>query len=141
MNMGRKAVRTALFNLLQSGLTLAQAGYAFTKHDLDGQSPVFYLSSSGSKPATLTGRGVTKALFINVHLLTLYALDNTYTEQSAEDSLDDLEDQLVTTLATNQKTANWQFLKWSGRSNADDLLIIGGAAYLHEIIPLELEVF
>lgn len=137
----RKAARAALYTLLAAALTNASAGYKYSPHEFKGVSPVFYISSSGTESVPFTGRGVKNRFFLNVHLLALYAIDDTYTEEVAENALDDLENQLRLALAGNRKTADWQDIRYTGRSSADEPLVIGGELYLHEIIPLVMEVY
>ena len=138
----RKAARQALKTLLSTNLTNAVAGYEYAPHDLKGESPAFYISSSGSDPTPLTGKGVKNKFHLNVHLLALYSTNDTYTEAEAENALDDLENQLRQTIAANRRSAaNWQDLRYAGKSNADQPILIGGELYLHEIVPIVMETY
>lgn len=141
MITNRKEARSTLYTLLAASLTGAQAGYKYAAHDFGGASPVFYLSSSGTESTPMTGRGVKNRFFINVHLLTLYASGDVYTEEIAEDTLDLLEDQLRQAMAVNRKTADWQDARFAGRSSADAPLMVGGELYLHEVISIVMEAY
>jgi hypothetical protein len=141
MITNRKDAREALYSVLSAGLSSASVGYAYGIHNLEGASPAFYLTSSGTSADWLTGKGFHSKFYINVHLLALYAIDDNYTEQMAEDALDTLESELRAVLTSNKKTADWQNIAWAERSRADAPINIGGAVYLHEIVPLVLEAF
>ena len=137
----RKSARQILKTLLAANLTNAVAGYDYAPHDFAGVSPVFYISSSGSEPVPFTGKGVKNKFHLNVHLLALYSSNDAYTEAEAENALDDLENQLRQTIAANRKTADWQDIRYAGKTNADQPILIGGELYLHEIVPIVMETY
>ena len=41
----------------------------------------------------------------------------------------------------NARSLAWEAIFYNGRSNADQAAVIGGETYLHEVIPLQVEVF
>ena len=142
--LSRKQIRRALADILRT-IPQLQATYHYKPHSFQSQSPVVYITSSGSFPVALTGRGFTGPVYVNLHICTLYATaageQFIYTEEAAEDTMDDIEAEIRNALKDKRRVdALWQGLKWSQRSSADNPLIVDGDLYLHELIPLELEV-
>ena len=142
--VSRKAIRKKLKELLE-GISLLQDAYHYKPHTFEGQSPVIYITSSGTNTRWLTGQGFQNSIYVNLHICTLYAstLGETiaYQEEQAEDLLDDIEAAIRNVLKDNAAVAgHWQGLRYFDRSNADTPMLIEGDLYLHEIIPLVMEV-
>lgn len=144
MTINRKDARYALAGYLGEKLTAAQAVHAYQVADFQGASPVVYITSSGSDRQRLTGRGLTSSFTFNVHLFVLYPSEHTgegYTEQQAEDILDDLEHQVAQAVEEIHGHSLIKAISYAEQSNADTTAEIGGETYLHEIVPLIVNCF
>lgn len=145
MSANRKVVRQALASLLTtnlagSGLPLQEL-YRYQVGDFGGQSPVAVLTSAGTRRERLTFQGSKATFFFDLHLFVLYAEPAAdWNEENAEDALDDIEAEVAALLDANQRTATWEALDYAERSTALPV-VIGGAEYKHEIIPVSVEVF
>lgn len=145
MSANRKVVRQALAallntNLVGSGNPLQQL-YRYQIGDFRGQSPVGVLTSAGTKRERMTFMGSKATFFFDLHLFVLYAdPGTTWDEEDAEDALDDIEAEVAALLDANQRSADWEAIDYADRSTALPV-VIGGAEYKHEIIPLSVEVF
>ncbi len=140
--ISRKEVRQELAKILKGRMVSAQAVYSFQVANFGKASPVVYLTGSGSRRAKLTGRGYQSTFKINAHLFVLYASkDGSWTEENAEDTLDQLEFELAVAVLDVQGNKIISEINYSEASNADDPVVIGGETYLHEIVPLETTCF
>jgi hypothetical protein len=140
----RKDIRATLAALLAANVPSAQAVYAYQVADFQGQSPVIALTSSGSERAPMTLRGARSTFWINAHVFVLYAdAASGWTEEMAEDALDQVEGEIAAVVGNpdNARSVSWEAIFYNGRSNADQAAVIGGETYLHEVIPLQVEVF
>ena len=141
MTANRKDGRAALAALLETNLTLAQAVYAYKVGDLQGASPVVIVLSSGTNRPRLTMRGNRSAFNLEIHTYTIDAVTaEGWTEADVEDSLDNLENEIAAVLAANPVTDNWQAIDYADASRIREV-IIGGQAYIEEIIPVTITVF
>lgn len=137
----RQVVREAFALLLTNNITDLQAVYDYMVSDFDGKTPVATILSSGSIRPPLTSEGPVTGIFLSANLWTLYASpDDSWTEADAEDKADDLERQFANVVSSNRQTANWNFLTYDGRSIVR-VVPVGGVPYLHEAIPIRIEVF
>ena len=138
----RKAVRQQLATLLTAELvtaqSLVQAVYSYRIGDFQGQSPVVVVSSGGSQRIPLTFEGTKPTYQILVHVFVVYSTeDGTWTEEDAENALDDIEEAISGVIAANDALDNyWISLGVNGKSVADSVEI-GGVEYRREIIELE----
>ena len=115
----------------------AQAVFHFQKSDFGKASPVVYITSSGSRRKKLTRSGYQSQFKLNIHLWVLQvSKDGTWTEEQAEDALDQLEKELAEACLSVQGSSLISFIEYEGQSNADGIVIIGGEPYLHEIVPV-----
>lgn len=140
MTISRKAARAALGAGLSARLPSAKTVYAYYPHDFGGESPVVFLSSSGTERPKLTGRGYETRHTINVHFAVWYGDGQaSYNEQQAEDLLDDLEEELSAAILEIEAAheGGLRTVRLSGRSDANETLPVGGEIYLHEIVALE----
>ena len=136
----RKTLRKAYATLLQNNLVgtgkLVQATYAYQVGDFGGKSPVVVVSSGGALRQRLTFQGTTPIFWLNVHVFVLYALqDKSWTEDMAEDALDDIENALASLNDANQKGTYWDTVTQEERSRTDSV-VIGGLEYRTEVFPI-----
>lgn len=141
MSADRKVCRQALATLLASSVTLEQAVYNYQVGDFQGQSPVLVVTSAGTEQTPGDFEGDDTTFYFNIHVFVLYAdPDASWTEQNAEDTLDDIEKQIRAMIADNQVTANWSMIRLADRSVTRPI-VIGGDEYRHEVFPVAAEVY
>lgn len=136
--VSRKTAREALATYLTSIMTSATAVYAYQVADFNKQSPVCYLTSSKAFRERFTRDGFNSEFSINLHTFVLYPSEKTtgYTEQDAENILDQLEQETAEAVLAIKNHEIIKNIRYGEPSNADDVVEIGGETYLHEIIPL-----
>lgn len=141
MTASRKETRQALAQLLTTEVTSAKKVYAFQKAKLKGQTPVLCVTSAGSARTrqTLAGSGATFTL--DIHSFVLYADGGSWTEEQAEDRLDDLEQQISAVVDKYAKSTSWARLTYADRSDARSPVTLEGITYLHEVIPVEIQIY
>jgi hypothetical protein len=136
----RKRIRHALADLLRGEITLAQAVYRYQKANLKGQTPVLCVTSAGSRREPLTMQGSTAGFRYDIHVFTLYKdASGAWTEEQAEDMLDDIEQQVAATCDKYRKSTAWARLVYADPSDARTPVTLGGVTYLHEIIPVAIQ--
>jgi len=138
----RDQSREELGALLKLAIPDFQEVYQSNQADFDGKTPVAALMSTGSGPTPLTGRGLKKTFFYTLNIWVLsVSEDDDWTLQDAENQLDDLRGQVDDFIGKNQRVkGKWEMLTFDDRSVIlDDTL--GGEMYLHEVVPLRMEVF
>lgn len=145
MIANRKEAREAIYGLIFDQLPSAQAVFDHQPVSFAAGSPIAYLSSAGSARPPLTGQGARHQFFISAHIVVLFSDPNSspvYTNDQAEDSLDLIESELYAAIRGNRRKENfWQDLRYMERTLAEDVIVVGGATYFHEIIPLIMEVY
>ncbi|MDR3572861.1 MAG: hypothetical protein P4L50_03285 [Anaerolineaceae bacterium] len=139
----RKAARQALAALLTSALVgpsgLASQVYDCQPGDFGGQSPVVTVSSGGTQRVNMTFQGTKPTFWLNVHIFVLYATeDKTWTEEMAENALDDIEQTIAGVIEANRHTSSWDFAIQADRSQATSV-VIGGLEYRMEVISVQLD--
>lgn len=141
MSASRKAARTALANVLRTEVSGAYAVYGYQKAKLKGQTPVLCVTSAGSArdPMSLQGNKATFAL--DIHIFVLYSDGASWAEEQAEDRLDELEQQVAATVEKYRKSTSWAHLTYAERSDARTPVTLEGSTYLHEVIPVEIQVY
>lgn len=137
----RKTVRKAFAALLATAMVgvgkPVQAVYDFRKGDFQGQSPVVVVSGDGDKRLRFTFEGVKPAYHLQIDIFVLYArTDGTWTEDMAEDVLDDIGLILADTVSDNRKSTDWIELYYTEFSQRLDV-VIGGLDYIRETFILE----
>lgn len=144
--ISRKDIRRALGDGLAANMPTAQAIYRYQKSDLKGQSPVVRVFSARSLRPQKTGHGGVRSQFgFVVQLWVLYAGDGiqNWSEEGAEDTLDQLEYELISWMVQNQGDqvgTLWTSLKYGGWSVVDNVKVAGNT-YLVEDVPVIAEVF
>jgi hypothetical protein len=140
MTANRKALRQALKVILEAGVTSAQAVYGYQKARLAGQSPVVCITSASSERERFTMAGSRLAGAFDIHTFVIHrSADGTWTEEDAENALDDLEQQIAQICDQNARNATWDRLAYAGATDARDLVKIEGVDYLHEVIPIHIQ--
>lgn len=140
MSVNRKTARKHLAGLFKAGITSAEKVFEAGPDKLKGQTPIIYLSSSGSERTRWTAQGFLTKPYYNVHVLVLRSkADENYTTEDAEDILDDIENQVAVVIDNNQIAKGlWDAIDYAGRTNADGTVIEDGLVYIHEIIPIKI---
>lgn len=137
----RAEAREALASLLSNSVEAAAEVHAHKAGDLAGKSPVLVVLSAKSGRPKLTNRGSRSEFFLEVHSFVLDALqDGSWTEAQAEDKLDEIEQQVAQAVANNQENGDWNTIDYEGETKIREV-IIGGNAYLEEIIPIKVGLF
>lgn len=139
MTANRKSLRAALRSFLASNVSSAQAVYAYGKSKFDGQSPVICITSAASERERITMQGSSLAATLDIHTFVIHrSPDDSWTEENAEDALDDIEQQIAQAIDLQPTRAGaWGLLKYAGPSDAREVLKIEGVDYLHEVITVE----
>lgn len=139
MTVSRRDAREALAAYLTGTIIAATAVYPYQVADFAGQSPIVYITSSGSERTKLTGQGYRSMFKLNVHSFVLYPSKATdgYTEQDAENILDEIEHQVADAFLSIANNPVIKAISYGETSNADNTIEIGGETYLHEIMPVE----
>jgi len=136
----RKLIRTALAEVLGREITHAQAVYAYQKAKIAGQTPVLCVTSAGSAREPITMQGSSLTALLDIHVFVLYSDSASgWTEEDAEDRLDDIEQQVATVVDQYRRSTAWSRLAYAERSDARSPIVLEGSTYLHEVIPVEIQ--
>jgi hypothetical protein len=147
----RADARKALAQLLASALVgsgkPAQASYAYMPGDFGGQSPVLTVWGGGSlrKQVMLSTTTRQVTFYLTVSTWVLYAdRDAGWTEADAEDRMDLLEKSIADVIADHPKTSDWDLLtlgdREAGTRSEINRILVGGKLYMHEEIPVEVQI-
>lgn len=141
MTANRKNLRAALQALLDVEVSSAQAVYAYGATRFDGQSPVLCITSAGSERERITFQGSTLTATLDVHTFVIHrSPDDGWTEANAEDTLDDVEQQIAQACDRNpQRPGKWGLLRYGGPTDAREIVKIEGVDYLHEVITIDMQ--
>lgn len=139
MTASRKRIRHALAEVLDNEVTAARAVYGFQKAKLKGQTPVICVTSAGTARAPMTMQGDQSTCYLDINVFVLYTDGGSWTEEQAEDKLDDIEEQIAAVVAKYRKSTSWGRLAYVDRSDARTPIVLEGITYLHEVIPLEIQ--
>lgn len=140
MSSSRKDVRQALAGVLATEVTSAQAVYRYQKAKLKGQTPVLCVTSAGSERPAMTMQGNGAVFRLDINVFVLYSTKTTWTEEQAEDKLDDLEQEIAAVCAKYRTSNVWAHLAYAEPSDARTPITLEGFTYLHEVIPVEIRV-
>lgn len=139
MSASRKALRTALAKVLTNEVTHAQAIFGYQKSRIKGQTPVICVTSAGSRREPITMKGNSLTATLDIHVFVLYSDGASWTEEQAEDRLDDIEQQIAHVVDQYRTSTAWSCLSYAERSNARSPVVLEGTTYLHEVIPVEIQ--
>jgi hypothetical protein len=138
----RKSAREHLAGQLTGALVgtgkPAQAVYAYRVGDFQGQSPVVVVSSGGTLRERFTFKNTRPVYTFTIHVFVLYADEaGTWTEQDAEDALDDIEEIIASTIQANQKSPYWETISFDAPSQTAGVMV-GGKEYRTEVITVRM---
>lgn len=140
--ISRRAVRDAIAAGLQASMPTAQAVYGHQQTNFAGQSPVVRVYTYGGQRPQLPATGMRSKFFYTVELWVLFTtVAGQNNEADAEDTLDQLELELVEWLGANQIGELWQALMFEGQSMVDNVKVSAGDVWLVEEIRLVAEVY
>jgi hypothetical protein len=142
MALSRKIVRAKIAELLAVTCTQASEVLAY-QPSIIGPTPGVYVRSMSSDRPPLTVRGKFTRFAFDILILVVHA-DRTatppWTEDKAEDLLDDLEAAICEMLSTNRVVEGyWNGLDYSAPSNVEHFTD-EGIAYLFELVHVTAEV-
>lgn len=139
--ISRESVRKELHGLLQVGVPSAQAVVAYQASDFEGKSPVVMITGAGTSRDTMTFDGMKARFFFGVSLFILHADPASgWTEEEAEDLIDQVEYEVAKTFEANQRSQYWEAIVWE-ESSLIDRITVSGEPFLLEVIPVAVEVF
>jgi hypothetical protein len=136
----RKQARTVLAQLIQTALPSATV-LKYRKADPKGVSPLIMVCSGGTGRDKRTLEGSFPAHTLRVYSMVLHSDPEAvppWTEEQAEDLLDDQEETIASVVDQNQKTDAWKRLLHLDTSIAERVEI-GGTPYLLEVIQFEVQ--
>lgn len=135
--MSRKGARHEFADLLTGGLgDLVNKVYRGQVADFDKARAVVVCSSGGTEVYPMAVKNLIGEHDLSVDVFVLYAdPDASWTEENAEDRLDDIAAEIIDILAANPTGRNWNALSWSQKSQPGSLEI-GGTEYRREQITL-----
>jgi hypothetical protein len=137
----RKNLRQALATALTTALTSVQAVYRYQRGGFEGQTPVVRVMSMGSNRIRLTPLGSAAELYFLIQIWVLYTDTAAgWSEEQAEDRLDDIDAQLASWLEGNRKSTDWQAIDQTGRSFVQ-IVRFQGRPYLVEDVPVTVKVY
>ena len=134
----RKVARETLLAVLVAYMTTCEEVNGYYKSDPAGQSPVLCIHSLGtmSIPMSFQGNRATYAFDI---IKYVRRAGTGITEATAEDTLDEVAQQLYEAVEANDANVIWQSLSYSEPSIALPV-DIGGIPYWMEVTSLAMEV-
>ena len=145
----RLVVRNALADLFTAELVgigkPVQAVYPYQVADIGTNSPVIIVTVSGSQRRNPEHSLRSASLvYLDVHVLVLYANPKAtpaWTEEDSEDRLDLIEKSVTQVVIDNNgddQKKPWMLLDFAGRTEIEPV-VIGGREYRYEVIPLSAE--
>lgn len=148
----RKEVRKALGQAIATdlaGTNLPLADFStYHKGDFEGASPVGTISSGGGEPVPFTTLGSKDRYYYLVSMLVIRPIQEeltSYSEEDAEDALDDAYDEFRQWVENNRRDNSgegmWNWVEIEGRSTITPVTDAGGRGYFMETIPISVEVF
>lgn len=134
----RKAARATLTAILKAAMTTCEEVNGYFKSDPAGQSPVLCVHSLATMATPLTFQGSRATYGFDI-IVYVRRGGTGITEATAEDTLDDVAQQLYEAVEANDCNVIWQSLSYSERSVALPV-DIGGIPYWMEVTSLAMEV-
>ena len=135
--VSRKPVRQQLAIDIAVDMTTAHTVYDHRPATLNGSPAVLVISVNTLRNRRLTQSGQGQEFFFEIHNLVRNEFSTTYTEEDAEDALDDLEFELAGWMEdpTNTKSTFWQSFRYDGPTILGRTKI-GGIEYQDEIVSI-----
>lgn len=139
MSTGREASRDALVTLLDTalrGVGLPVKTVSGSKQvSLEGVWPLVVVLSKGSTRERMTFQGDRGVFEFSVQIWVAQSgIGWTYAD--AEDALDEIEALIAEVYQDNDRTANWEILKYNGPTAVAEVTV-GGVPYYVEAIPTQ----
>lgn len=139
--INRKDIRSALATALTTNITAAKYVADYLA-DPQGQMPAVTLTSVGSGGNPLTSDGDTLQHKILIHLLVIAGKSASWTNENAEDLLDDIRAALDTYIEGNSLTVSGKLYTIERLGDSDiSRVAIGNEQYLDETVPILLRTF
>lgn len=132
----RKFIRKTFKAILSGGISEVQKVISGQVDDFKGQSPIIVLDSAGS-----TRTPIAVGSSYPDHKIDLFTFvlcsdpENGWTEENAEDQLDDIECKIGDLIDANQQSAYWNAISYVQPSEAITVTI-GGVDYRREVTTL-----
>jgi len=140
MSTSRETARDALVTLLAAALVgeglpaKTVSGSKITS--LEGISPLVAVLSRGSVRTALTTSGDQAGFFFTLQSWVLQSDGGDWSYADAEDALDSIEALIAGVCEDNDRTANWELLRYDGPSSIVAVAVAGVPYYL-ESIPIQ----
>ena len=141
--ISRETVRKDLYGLLEAGVPAAELVIAYQSSDFGGKSPVVMITSAGTTRQQFTAIGLKGRFYFGIHVFVLHADPDSvppWTEEDAEDMIDQVEYEIAQVFGANQTSEYWQGITWEDTSIIDKITV-SGDPFLYEVIPVAVEVF
>lgn len=148
--VGREGVREAIATLFETNLTGAGKPVQVVKSHYVGtfdSAPAIVIMSAGSERIRKTigiGSTITHVNRLRFDILTFVPSANAdlgWTDQNAEDALDEIDELMAEAVEDNASTDDWHHLAFEpGFSTISPVPKLGGNAYLMELKTLIVEV-
>lgn len=143
--MSRKDIRHEFADLLTASLNglvsnkpglSVPAVYRGQVADFKKTRSQVVVSSGGSEVGQLARKNLIESPDLSVDTFVIYAdPDASWTEENAEDLLDDIVERIIRTIEANPTGRNWKAIDWIGKSQ-NNPVEVGGTEYRHEQITL-----
>ena len=135
--VSRKPVRQQLAIDIAVSMTTAKTVYDHRPSTLNGSPAVLVISVNTLRNRRLSQSGLGQEFFFEIHNLVRNEFSTTYTEEDAEDALDDLEFELAGWMddPTKTKSTLWQSVRYDGPTILGRTKI-GGIEYQDEIVSI-----
>lgn len=138
----RKQARAALAEIITAHAPSIETVYAYQATALGGHSPVVCVTSAGTKRVPTTLQGSLPSFALDIHVFVLYSdVASGWTPQDAEDTLDQVEEEIGLLVDTYRRSTAWQRIAYLERSDARTPVVLEGRTYLHELIPVEIQTY
>ena len=136
MSTGRETSRDALVVLLSAALVGAglpvKTCSGSKQVSLEGITPLVVVLSKGSSRERLTFQGDRGVFDFSVQIWVLQS-GTAWTYANAEDALDDIERRIAEVYQANDRTANWEILKYDGPTLVAEVAVAGVPYYVEQI--------
>jgi len=139
----RKECRKRLAELIENKLTVENS-FAKEVHaesvKMFTETPAVVVTSDGSRRTQLTFQGLADAYYFLIETFITFPTqdDTTYTRETVEDSLDNIEAGIAEVISENNKESGyWEHLAFADRSDTINVPGLDGTQYRFERILIE----
>jgi hypothetical protein len=149
MSVSRAPARKYVAELLEDALVgdnkPVDAVYPYQVYDIGSLSKVVFVSSGPSTRRQLGfgGELCRTQILLDLHLLVLYSdIESGWTDEHAEDALDEIEAMIADVVQANMTSEYWSIISYNEEGlGVSDSVAISGKVYKREIVSLRMEVF